>query len=114
VRGLPLLPANEATLSMVPDIADDPEVAQQRKIRLKRYANPCIGYRRSSARSSTSLTTTASPFYVAQPHILAGEFVRGHLGDSFGLLPFAHGEVFDLSGDFLRMAAVGGGSGKLR
>ena len=25
---------------MVPDIADDPEVAQQRKIRLKRYANP--------------------------------------------------------------------------
>jgi RNA polymerase sigma factor (sigma-70 family) len=47
--------------STVPDSADDPEVVLQKKTGLKRYTNPCIGYRRSTARSSTYLTTTASP-----------------------------------------------------
>jgi RNA polymerase sigma factor (sigma-70 family) len=33
----------------------------RRRTGLKRYASPCFGYRRITARSSTSLTTTASP-----------------------------------------------------
>jgi hypothetical protein len=43
------------------------------------------------------------PFYVARPHILADEFVPGHLGDSFGLLPFAHGNPLanEFHGPFL-------------
>jgi hypothetical protein len=32
------------------------------------------------------------PSYVARPHVLAGEFVPGYLGDSFGLLSFVHGD----------------------
>jgi hypothetical protein len=31
------------------------------------------------------------PSYVARPHVLANKFVPGYLGDSFGLLPFVHG-----------------------
>src|SRR6266511_3434493 len=30
--------------------------------------------------------------YVARPHVLAAEFVPGYLGDSFGFLPFVHGD----------------------
>ena len=30
--------------------------------------------------------------YVARPHVLADEFIPGYLGDSFGLLPFVHGD----------------------
>jgi hypothetical protein len=43
------------------------------------------------------------PFYVARPHIMADEFVPGHLGDSFGLLPFAHGNPLadEFHGPFL-------------
>jgi hypothetical protein len=33
----------------------------------------------------------AMPSYVARPHVLANKFVPGYLGDSFGLLPFVHG-----------------------
>src|SRR5262245_60172747 len=32
------------------------------------------------------------PSYVARPHVLAGEFVPGYLGDRFGFLPFVHGD----------------------
>src|SRR5262249_51299948 len=43
------------------------------------------------------------PFYVARPHIMADEFVPGHLGDRFGLLPFAHGNPLanEFHGPFL-------------
>jgi len=51
---------DEATVSTVPDTGDDPEVTLQKKNGLKPYAGPCLGCRRSTARSSTSLTTTAS------------------------------------------------------
>jgi hypothetical protein len=37
-------------------------------------------------------TCLAMPSYVARPHVLAGEFVPGYLGDSFGFLPFVHGD----------------------
>jgi Kelch motif len=30
--------------------------------------------------------------YVARPHVLAGEFVPGYLGDSLGFLPFVHAD----------------------
>jgi hypothetical protein len=30
--------------------------------------------------------------YVARPHSLIEQFVRGRLGDGFGLLSFAHGD----------------------
>ncbi len=30
--------------------------------------------------------------YVARSHVLADEFIPGYLGDSFGLLPFVHGD----------------------
>ena len=36
--------------------------------------------------------------YVARPHVLADEFIPGYLGDSFGLLPFVHGNP--LANDF--------------
>src|SRR5215472_5847403 len=52
------------------------------------------------------------PFYVARPHILADEFVPGHLGDSFGLLPFAHGNP--LANEFHGPFLVGLGSCRRR
>src|SRR5262249_11791769 len=43
---------DEATVSTVPDTADDPEVTLRRRTGLKRYASPCFSYRRITARSS--------------------------------------------------------------
>jgi hypothetical protein len=46
----------------------------------------------SWAVSQRRLGCLAMPSYVARPHVLADEFVPGYLGDSFGLLPFVHGD----------------------
>src|SRR5262245_31927274 len=51
---------DEATVSTVPDPQTILRVFYRRRTGPKRYASPCLGYRRSTARSSTSPTTTAS------------------------------------------------------
>src|SRR5215469_7844140 len=52
---------DEATVSTVPDTGDDPEVALQKKSRTEALRQSLPRLSPSTARSSTSLTTTASP-----------------------------------------------------
>ena len=47
---------------------------------------------RKLARLAGRLGCLAMSSYVARPHVLADEFIPGYLGDSFGLLPFVHGD----------------------
>src|SRR5262245_49012393 len=64
------------------------------------------GLRTSVLRSTLSCALClAVRSYVARPHFLSEQFVRGYLGDSFGLLPFAHGKP--LANQFHRPRLVG-------